>query len=150
MKYIKTFEVKFESTMPEIILASMMGNVNKLKELIKSNANVNIQDEFSNTALIVCSEFNNPDIIKILLDAGADPDIKNKHGETALLLAANKNLLENVKLIIDADADWSLKSDNGLYFIDMLSHQHKQDIIKKYPEKYNEFLIKIEAEKYNL
>ena len=124
-----------------------------IKLLIDAGANVNITDDNNgNTALIlwIKSDWKNTSTnkIKLLINAGADVNIKNNYGNTALILASSRNQIENVKLLIEAGADWNLKNDEDSDFLDYLSNNNV--IIELYPDQYKEYLIKKDAEKYNL
>jgi len=103
--------------------------------------------------------------IKLLIDNGADVNIKNnKNDETALMYISllptytlRKNI-NNIKRIIDlfieADVDLNSKTlnDRDLFYI--LGYSSELELTKyiqeKYPEKYQEYLIKKDSNKYNL
>ena len=86
-----------------------------------------------------------------MIDAGADVNIQNNYGSTALILSSlGSRYLKTVQLLIEAGADWNIKNKHDKDFLDYLCDEYIKIIIKYYPEKYKEYLIKKNAEKYNL
>lgn len=93
---------------PKIYMAADDRNINLIKKLIKSGANVNeplmvdragIRGEVGWTALMIASAKNYDDVVAILLKAGADPAIKTKKGETAYSIARSFESKEVLKLL---------------------------------------------------
>jgi len=64
------------------------------KFLIDAGADINIQNNYGNTALILASQSSLYESVKLLLDAGADMSIKNKNGNTALT-SCSSNIIGN-------------------------------------------------------
>ena len=86
------------------MLAAKNGNLEEIKLLIKSNANLNLSDKDGWTALMNAARYqNNSEIVRILLEAGANPNQKNMYGSTALQLGAvySENP-EIVRLLVEA------------------------------------------------
>lgn len=87
-----------------LMLAAKNGNLEEIKLLIKSNANLNLSDKDGWTALMNAARYqNNSEIVRILLEAGANPNQKNMYGSTALQLGAvySENP-EIVRLLVEA------------------------------------------------
>ena len=108
-----------------------------IKELIKYNFPLNIQDSDGNTILILSLSLNNYEIVKELIDAGADINIKNFHGNSALMHSAliSKYLvkLEIIKLLIASGADVNNKNYNGittLKFIERINNKNNIELIE--------------------
>ncbi len=77
--------------------------VDKIQQLIKSSADVNIKvDGFGYTVLMLSYSAKTT---QMLIDAGADVNTRDKNGETALMWASAKGDSERVKLLINAGAD---------------------------------------------
>ena len=69
--------------------------------LLDRGANVNIQNNYGQTALIVASRKGRIDIVESLLDSGADPNIRNNDGGTALMIAEREGHDDIAELIYD-------------------------------------------------
>jgi hypothetical protein len=52
--------------------------------------------------------------------------------------------------IINAGANWNLRDENNKTFFDYLDDETKEKIIKKYPKKYQKYLLISKANKYNI
>ncbi len=91
---------------PSLNLASMVGYVEVVKELINSGADVNARDNVNGatTALMAASLFGHKDVVKELLNAHADINAKALNGMTALKFAKKKGHADIVKLLKDAGA----------------------------------------------
>ena len=150
MKYILKFETY---NYDNLIFYVKTNNIKHIKELIENGVNLNEQDIAGNTALhwAACNSF--VEIIKLLVDAGIagiDVNIRNNNGKTALIFAASFAHINAVNSLIDGDADWNIKDKFGKDFLYYLHISNREFIINLYPEKYKEYLIKKDMEKYNL
>lgn len=77
-----------------LMKAAQSGDVEKIRQLIYSNANVNQKDNDGWTALMYAVRYSESfECLEELLQAGADTSIRNNYGSSALILAAcyNKN-----------------------------------------------------------
>lgn len=90
--------------------------------------------------------------VKKALKNGEDIDYQKKGDNiTALIMAAYKCNYDIVDYLIKKGANWNLKDITGKDFVDMIIEQGELDyFIKKYPVQYKNYLLKKEAEKYNL
>ena len=92
-----------------------------IKILLESGAEINAIDEFHETALkkAVYNQYNEKslDVIKLLIDAGADINAANDEGWTPLMEAAYHNNPDIVKLLVDCGADVNIER-KGLRAID--------------------------------
>jgi ankyrin repeat protein len=156
MKYIKKLEKFLNLLSPDedsLVSAITEDNLWKVKKCIKNNTNVNATDTYKRTPLhFAVSQPGRIEIVKELIDAGAKLDSKNDWGQTPLMISAQyHSLFDYVLLLIDSGADWNIiNPDNGNDFLDILSIENTNYIIQKYPEEYEEYLIKKETIKYNL
>lgn len=130
-----------------------------LKELLEQGADINVQNKIGMTPLIfiVNLDFNDSKKVKIidfLVQNGANLDIQDCFGRTTLIVAAQRykifNNSEILNYLIDLGFDWYKKDNKGKYFIDYLDKSYKEKLERKYPEKYNNLMLKIKAEQYNL
>ena len=89
--------------------------------------------------------------MKDLIDnQNANIDYIDDDGETALMVSAFRQRYKIMFYLINKNANWNKKSSNGNDFIKYLSIEDRRRIKTVFPEKYQEYLIKKEAEKYNL
>ena len=76
--------------MTPIMSASIGGNLEIVRLLYESGANVNSTNSHGMTALMWASVFGNLKVVKYLLKNGADIHIRDINGNTALDLAKNR------------------------------------------------------------
>jgi ankyrin repeat protein len=103
-------------------------------------------------AVLVAAMKERIQIVKLLIRKGANVNDQEYRGQTPLMGVANY-AFENLKLLellIDAGADWNIVDNDGYDFMYRLSTENYNNIVEKYPEKYKQYLIKKEANKYNL
>lgn len=77
-----------------LMKAAQAGNVEKIRQLLYSNANVNLKDNDGWTALMYAVRYSESyECVEELLQAGADSTIRNNYGSSAIILSAcyNKN-----------------------------------------------------------
>ena len=150
LKYIKSFELLSKDE-DELFSAVTKNKNRKIKNLIDGGVNVDAVDNYNRTALhFAVSLPGNIDIVKDLIDAGVNLDSVNDWGATPLFVASQySSLFDYVKLLIDAGANWNISCD-GRYFLDMLTDVHHNYIVTHYNKMYKDFLIRKEANKYNL
>jgi ankyrin repeat protein len=89
----------FKSKNEKLLRASIIGDVKKVKKLLKEGADVNAKDEFGWTPLHGAAILGHIEVVKLLLEHGADPNIKNNGGKTAIDFALEKGHSDIVKLI---------------------------------------------------
>ena len=87
--------------------------------------------------------------LKNYLNDGKDVD-RILFGESLLMKGARENDLKTVKLLIDAGASWDFTDKDGYSFIDYLSHSDSREILKTYPEKYEEYLRNKDVNKFKI
>lgn len=80
-------------------------DVQLLRQLLESGADVNSRLIDGSTALHVASKANHLDVVKILLDAKADPNATNRYGITPIYSAARNGNVEILSALLDAGAD---------------------------------------------
>ena len=161
MKYIKLFE----SIGHALFNAIRFLNTKGIKTLLDAGTDVNQQNVSGRTPLInvVCvangSQSKKIKIIRLLIKYGADLNIQDNDGYTALIKAADHDIYDVMYELIENDADWNIKTGSKYLsgdfdFIDHFNIDDKDKMIKKlkekYPDKYKEYLMKKDADKYNL
>ena len=70
-----------------ILDAAYEGQIDKVRALLKSDANVNSRDKSGQTALIRASGKGFADAVDLLLNSGAEVNARDSAGATALLYA---------------------------------------------------------------
>ena len=164
MKYIKKFEEDTNIQL-KLEIAVHQNKAESVKYALKLGADPNIKDKFQGYLLFVAILNNNVEIVKELLKAGANTDIKNDFGNTPLIMSAKdrfvrskvragwendyyeENILEE---LIMSGADWNQKDNDGDDFFDFLIDYFRQPLREKYPEQYQEYKLRKDAEKYNI
>jgi ankyrin repeat protein len=76
-------QVRDVGTTP-LMLAAGEGHDSAVKELLKSNVNLDLQNNRGETALIIAAAAGKKDVVKALLRAGANRSITDNNGRTAL------------------------------------------------------------------
>jgi hypothetical protein len=79
--------------------AALVGNAERVKELLKKGANPNVQDEYGWTPLHEAALLGRVDVVKLLLEHGADPTVKDGRWKTPLDLAKAEGYHGVVSLI---------------------------------------------------
>ena len=102
--------------------AAWSGNLEKVKHLVDSGADVNWQDSIGETALFGAASWGQIEVVRYLLSVGARHDLRESHGFTPLHWAARGNL-ETLKLLIEAGADTNAEDQLGRLPID-IAHEH--------------------------
>lgn len=99
----------------ELIEAAINSDLDQLKELIKSDININYKDQDGNTALIYAVKNGDINAVNYLLLKGADPNIINNLQQTSLILAVDRDNLSNVldKSYSSKELELLFKSDNN-------------------------------------
>jgi len=158
MKYLKQFEKNKYSriyTMLDLLTAVSEEDIYLIKDIINSGFDINTKDSHDRNILnIIAREYTshyNYDIIKIVIDAGVDVDNVDSSGDTPLTFVAYEPTdIKFVKMLIEADADWYIDDYDEHDFFEYLDYRYKNEIAREYPEKHQEYLMKKDAEKYNL
>jgi ankyrin repeat protein len=83
----------------DLYIAALVGNAERVKELLKKGENPNIKNKDDRTPLHKAASGGYVDVLKLLLERGADPTVKNKYGYTPLDLAKVRGHREVVSLI---------------------------------------------------
>ena len=103
---------------PALVVASIKGHVEVVKELLKDvnidGNKVNKGNNGGQTPLCLASLYGNLDVIKELLwDARVDLNLKNEYGNTPLIVAVKAKQIEATKLLLRCPrVDITLSSSN--------------------------------------
>jgi len=94
----------------KLLEAVKANDLNKVKEVLAGEFNINGTSENGSTILMWASKSGNAAIVKALLEAGADHSLAMASGSTALAIAAKGNHVEAVKILLAAGAKVDSKS----------------------------------------
>ena len=95
--------------------AAMKGNLDEVRALLASGADVNAPQGDGMTALHWAAENGRVEIVKTLLFAGAFPDAATRNGGyTPLHLAARAGRSESVTALLEGGADSDIRSTTGV------------------------------------
>ena len=100
LKYGATgnFNLKFKNKTPLMIAIKNKRN-SLIKLILKQKQDINIVDDYGQTALIYAVNNNNFQTVKTLLKKGADTTIREYQGKTALDLAKEKKLTTIISIL---------------------------------------------------
>lgn len=164
MKYIKKFEIhSFDDDLKiEIVNTASNDDDEKLKEYLYKYKDYNFDFVYNDgyTPFLYGVLFDCKKTVKLLIKNGSNVDKQaDTHKDNGLIICVLRKQYEMLDILIDAGADWNIEDSEGNDFLDYFEQPlkrkynivgNKDKIIKKYPEKYQEYLIKKEAKKYNL
>lgn len=156
MKYLKTYEAskaKSEVLGEMLINRIIENNTDGAIKLINDeDIDINYKDKDGYSPILIAAIKERTLIAKLLIEKGANVNDQDYRGQTPLMCVANYTWekLELLELLINAGADWNIIDNDGDDFLYRLSTEKYNIIVEKYPEKYKQYLIKKEANKYNL
>lgn len=109
--------------------AASAGNVEKLKELIASGANVDEGDEEGRTALHFACGYGEMECAKLLIAAKANLNAMDNNQNTALHYSAGYGQVDTTKLLADAGADKSAKNADGKTAKEVAQLNEQADVV---------------------
>ena len=93
--------------------AAYSGNVNRVRALLNSGANINARDVSRFTPLITAVSSKHLAVVKELLDRGANINSQTRFGWTPLYMAVWRGNLPVVRLLLDRGAKINARDENG-------------------------------------
>jgi ankyrin repeat protein len=109
-------------------------DIDELRNLLKSGADVNLQNKRGNTALMFAAWHGHTDCAELLIKSGAYVNLRYKEGSTALMFAAWDGCTDCVELLIKSGADVNLQDDDGLTALMIATkrgHKDCAELLKK-------------------
>jgi len=108
-------DTKDKKGIPLVCIAARNGNLNTLKLLLYSGAQVNLnaEDRGAN-ALFDGALIRNKEIVKTLIEAQADVNVQSKDGQTALIVVVGAGDEAIVEILVKAGADPDIKDALGV------------------------------------
>ena len=96
-----------------IIQAAVEGNVTAAKVLLADGSDINMANEFGETALAMASESGHLEFVEMLLANGTEVNAKRLDGSTALFFASAKGFTNIVDLLVANYADVDVEAFDG-------------------------------------
>jgi len=115
---------------PALVLATLNGNLAKVKYLVEQRADVNITNKSGSTPLLVASSKGHRDIVEFLLENRAGVNIANKHNDTPLMLGAASGDLDLVKLLLNAGAKVNAQNKHNDTPLMFAAENGNTDVVK--------------------
>jgi ankyrin repeat protein len=89
--------------------AARLGDVDRLRCLLASGADVNARDEHGQTALMIAAGNGRSSAIRLLVENGAVLDCTAKYGLSAVMLAVIGGHLDAVRTLAEAGANLAIR-----------------------------------------
>ena len=118
-----------------IIKLIKKNDIEGVRRAIEKGADVNIQDEYGNTALIIAILYNTLEIAELLLKAGADRNIKDNYCKTVLGMAKLVASKEMVELFLDNNRNNSIIKKQNLFAKEKQETMDIENKIEKIKQK---------------
>ena len=97
----------------KLLKAAEHGRLEKVEELLQSNANIEAKSGLEKTPLHLAAEFGHRDIVGLLLEKKAQIEAKEWYGATPLQLAARFDRNEVLTLLLEKGADLRAEDFQG-------------------------------------
>lgn len=97
----------------KLINAAAAGKTEKVREILDTGADFDMQDKYGETALMWAAACGYTDTVKLLLNAGANTNLQDRDGWTALSRATVNGRVDTVKLLLDHGADVDIQDKYG-------------------------------------
>ena len=94
-------------------IASAMGNVDKVRELLDDGARIDEAKDDGTTALHSAATMGHDKVVQLLLEEGAWPEATGNSGATPLMMAASMGHLGAVKALLDGGANLDTAHNYG-------------------------------------
>lgn len=138
-----------EGGMTALMMAAADGQLEVVKALVASGADIHAKDDRGFTALM-CACYNPeldrgfPAVVKALIDAGADIETQIFYGVRPLMLAAGGGEAGVVEVLLKAGAEPKARNEGGRTALMMVKEKHYVDVINLLHEA--ESLLELEQE----
>lgn len=115
----------------DLIAAAESGNLDEVKRLVETGAELNAQDDRGRTAVMAATHGNHPAVVEYLLAKGADVNLRDEMSDNPLLYAGAEGLLEIVRICLAAGADTKLTNRYGGIAIIPASERGHVDVVRE-------------------
>src|SRR5690606_30897093 len=96
-----------------IAAAARSADLERVRELIVSGADVNVPETDGSTPLLWAAYHSHPEMVTALIQAGADPDAANNFGITPLLQASRYGDAAVIEALLDGGASLDINHPEG-------------------------------------
>jgi len=167
---VNYYDVKHD-TIP-IFSAVISNDIKTIKILLDNGADINKKDRKRRNLLFEVNHSTDESLVNFLIDNGADTNTltydffdylisidliyislvkySKKYELASLMSLAKDNKIDKIIILLDNGIDWFLKDSKNKYFIDYLDDDRKKQLRNLYPKKYDKFLKRKSANKFNL
>lgn len=127
-----------------LMLACSENKKEIIRSLISFGADVNIQNQYLNSALIIAIDKSDYDVVQLLIENGANISLSNNDGDTALIISAKYRKLESlIYLLINSPTE--LINKKNKYGSTVTSFIINSQFIEETPEVIINLLIEKNA-----
>ena len=119
-----------------LVLAVKEGNINVVKSLIASGADVNQVISGKLSPLILASQMGNVDIVNLLIGEGANVNHVTIHSVSSLLVASQAGHDQIVQILIESGADVNIKAEYDQTPLLVASYLGNYECVKLLMPKY--------------
>ena len=134
-----------------LIVAIEHNKLDLVDYLIDKGIDLNYTDLRTNkTAIFYSCEKGFQGVSKKLIDKGIDLNSQDKYGNTAIMRNLTFHYCEILFDLMIQKTDWSLKDIYGNDLFQFLTEDEKEKLIKKYPQKWNEYIRNKNLNKYGI
>jgi hypothetical protein len=109
--------------------AALVGDVERVKKLLKKGADPNAEDKDGWTPLHVAASVGHVDVVKLLLERRANPNAEDKDGKTPLHYAAYKGHFDVVRLLLEHGADPNVRDEYGVTPLYVAAYRGHVDVV---------------------
>lgn len=106
------------------------GQVEQVRQLLKSGVDVNDRLNDGSTALHWAVLREQADVVSALLEAGADPALLNRNGVSPLFLAVQNGNASIVESLLDAGADPNTLAESGETILMTAAYTGKPEVVQ--------------------
>ena len=115
----------------ELHKAAYDGNIEKVRDILKTNPDRDARDSFGGTALHAAMFQHNLEIVHLLIDYGLDVNARGPaNGYTPLHDSVWAGNLEAAKILVEHGANLGVKGKDGLTPLDKARKEGKQEMVK--------------------
>ena len=113
------------------VLAGENAHTEIIQIFLDQRMNIDVKDQFGNTALMKASSNGHEELVRLLLIKGAIPDIQsNSGGWTALIWASIQGHKETVQLLLLQNANPDLQGNDGCTALMCASEWNEIEIVQ--------------------
>jgi hypothetical protein len=132
-----------ESLNQEFLKAVELGNIERVKELVKKGANLNTRNPQGETSLLWATKEEQTGMALVLIAQKASLNAQDDEGNTALLTACRNGNIEIARALIDADADISVENKQGEKAFNAAMKQSQPELVGLFEKPLKKILMQI-------